>query len=715
MTKTLLTILFAACTFATHAFSPVPLPASATAENGCFTLDRHCAITAETVQLQMLAEYLAEYIPTGLSGSEGKYINLRTDDSLPEEGYALLVAPQGITITGGGYGGVFNGIQTLLQMLPAEVYSKRLTLPVDIACTRVDDAPRFSYRGFSLDVARTWMDAARVKRYIDLLSYHKINKLHFHISDDEGWRIEIKSHPEFAQTGGFRGGDSPVAAVYGCYDRKYGGYYTQDEIRSIVRYAAARNIEIIPEIDLPGHSLTAARLHPEILCNYTPDTSASAGYDTRHTWCVAREENYELLSNILGEICELFPSHHIHIGGDEVDMSQWERCPDCRRLMQSRGMHKCEELEACFINRIIEILDSHGKSAAVWNEAAATGELARDARVHGWSSAEDCRRAAALGYSTVVMPGQYFYFDMRQSPSEEGHNWAGIFDVRKTYSFDLHEQGFTDEQIERIAGFEGAFFSETYLMNDPESPDYTDSKLFPRVCALSELAWCGKTGEWSHFYSRLIDKHYDRMSAMGIAFRLFTPEVTYADGAFTAKVDDGSHVYYRKDGDKKEHLLDGELRTASPQLYSFVSRRGRGVSNETGDKSRYRRLYPAFKLTSTMPESSRAPLSRVEKYAGIARSLRTCHDGDSLLYTFEQPFSCRSLLIRTGYEHVCKNIMTAGYVETSSDGINFTCAATLQNGFAEIMPKGRIKAVRVVCTQTGNASTFVVIQPPVIR
>ena len=269
-----------------------------------------------------LAAYLREYINVETASdsmSADDAIVLTTDPTLGREAYTLAVKPQRIEITGGDYGGVFNGIQALLRLLPPKVYAKACPLPVEVACTRIDDAPRFAYRGMMLDVARTWIGVDGVKRYIDLLSYHGINKLHLHLSDDEGWRIEIRSHPELTEIGGFRGGDSPVRPVYGKWDEKYGGFYTQDEMRGLIRYAAVRNIEIIPEIDLPGHSRNIASVHPEIRCNYPPDTLSTNGYDYRSAWCVAREENYALLADILGELCALFPSEYIHVGGDEVD------------------------------------------------------------------------------------------------------------------------------------------------------------------------------------------------------------------------------------------------------------------------------------------------------------------------------------------------------------------------------------------------------------
>ncbi len=287
----------------------IPTPRSDTPAPGRFVLD-DTTVLSYADELAPLAGYLLQYLPltSGRNVSPTRRcIALSLDDTLPAEGYRLTIREERIELAGGTGGGAFYAVQSLLQLLPAEVYAGRCPLPVELDCRTIADAPAYAYRGMHLDVARTWMEGERLKRMIDLLAYHKINKLHLHLADDEGWRIEILSHPELAAIGGFRGGDSPVAPVYGKWGEKYGGYYTQAEMREIIRYAARRNIEIIPEIDLPGHSRTVARIHPEILCRYTPDTTPTGGYDTRSAWCVAREENYALLEDILDEICRLFP------------------------------------------------------------------------------------------------------------------------------------------------------------------------------------------------------------------------------------------------------------------------------------------------------------------------------------------------------------------------------------------------------------------------
>ena len=262
-----------------------------------------------------VAMYLIDYIPfkhilCSDKPMQGDVV-LDINRLLDEEEYRLTIDKHSIKVEGGGYGGVFNGVQTLLQLLPSEVYAHTAKFPMTVEHCRITDKPKFAYRGMMLDVARTWIEAPRVKRYIDLLAYHKINKLHFHLSDDEGWRVELKSHPEFATIGGFRGGDSPVHPRYAKFDERWGGYYTQNELRDIVRYAAQRNIEVIPEIDMPGHSRGICAIKPEILCNFTPDTARTNGLDIRNVWCASKESNYRIIEDIVAELSKIFTSEYI--------------------------------------------------------------------------------------------------------------------------------------------------------------------------------------------------------------------------------------------------------------------------------------------------------------------------------------------------------------------------------------------------------------------
>lgn len=688
--------------------------------NGVFTILTTTKIT-HYPELRSLAKYLAEFLPLSVreyNGESDGNIVLRLNKNLAEEEYRLSVTAEGIVVEGGAYGGAFNGVETLLQLLPAKVYSGAMTLPVMVGCCEIEDAPRFGYRGFMLDVSRTWMTADEVKRFIAVMAHHKINKLHFHLTDDEGWRVEILSHPELAEVGGFRGGDSPVAAIYGKWGERYGGYYTQQELRDIVEYAAVRNVEIIPEIDLPGHSRDMARVMPEVLCNYEPSLSASAGYDRRNVLCAAKESNYALLKDVLSEISEIFPSKYIHIGGDEVGFSQWMECPDCKALMESKGITDGEGLQALFMGRLAEIVEGLGKIPCVWNEAVAGGKFTRTSKVYGWESIAAARKAAADGYPTVVMPGQFFYFDMRQSQREEGHIWAAIFDARKCYSFDFAGQGFTDGEMQNVQGVEASFFSEAYLAHRDDDPDYLYYMTYPRICALSEIGWRGDGRVWDDFYGRLTAGHYSRLAAMGVGFRLFPPKVSYADGVLTASTDDRSRIYYTVVGEDEgmEHEYTGPIATDKPQLYSFRSRFGEAVSPEEGVKARFRMAQPAVTVTSSIPSSTRYPYTNVEAYDGrIAYTGRTCMKDDWILYTFDEPVRCRRMEIRTGYIQLRRCIFEQGYVEVSEDGKTFRRIGDLESGIGVIdAPDYAIKAVRIVSTKDGNGEAFVTLQSPLV-
>jgi len=685
-------------------------------------LPTRCVITAATrvdspPALTPLAEYITDYLPVGTAEpyKHTNSIRLTFDTTLSSEAFRLEVRPSGVDIAGADYGGIFNGIQALFRLMPSEIYAKQRPERIELTDTILIDRPRFAYRGMMLDVARTWQGPDAVRRFIDLLAYHRINKLHLHLADDEGWRIEIKSHPELTEIGGFRGGDSPVRAVYGKWNEKYGGYFTQAEIRELIDYAAVRNIEIIPEIDLPGHSRNIASIHPEIRCNYPPDTVSTNGYDYRSAWCVAREENYALLSNILGEICELFPSKYIHIGGDEVDFSQWKRCPDCQRLMHRKGMTAPSELEDYFMNRLTEMLAAHGKHPGVWNEAAASGEFTHDCLVYGWQHVKANLDATEKGYRTVVMPGEYFYFDMRQTPQEDGHDWAAIFDAKKVYGFDFAKLGFTEEQMQHVVGLEGTFFSEAYVSHHPEQPDYLDYMCFPRACALARIAWRGNDEGWDAFYRELVDEHYDRMAAMGIRFRLFPPKITYRDGVFTAATDDGSQIYYIKEGSDDEHRYKRPLHTDQPHLYRFFTRYRTARSPYVADKSYHRTIVPAFTLTTSMGESSSTPYSNAEKYKGLSRTRRACRQQDWIRYDFANAVRCREMYLQTGNRQLPKTIVTTGYAEVSYDGERFERAGELEKGSITLHPNRPIKSVRIVSTCNDNGTPYVTIQPPRIK
>ncbi|MBP3383625.1 MAG: beta-N-acetylhexosaminidase [Tidjanibacter sp.] len=659
----LVATLFAVCgVWVADASKPsldvIPLPRSVEQTEGqFFRFDDNTTVYCSVPQLR---RYLGDYLPTYSWRSLRSRVEVRINPSLgvPKEGYVLSVTPERVVVEGADYAGTFYGVQTLLQMFPAEVYEGGFRSPCSIPCVKITDWPEYPYRGQHLDVARTFVPIEGVKEFVDHLSRYKINRLHLHLTDDQGWRVEIKSHPELTSIGAWRGGDSPIWAVYGSFEEKYGGFYTQAELRDLVAYAAERAVTVIPEIDLPGHSLAVGKVYPEVLCPVERDNTAAAGYDRRNVWCVSREENYALLDDIFRELADVFPSEWVHIGGDEVNMRQWKECPHCSALYNQKGFTSYAQLEAHFLNRVVEIVGRYGKLPVVWNEAINGGNLTKDALVCGWDGIKPCHKATAEGYRTVIMTAQWFYFDMRQSAHEWGHNWAGIVTAEKCYSIDLIEQGFSEAQMAVVEGFEGAFWSEIHLAAKPHFENYVEYMTFPRVCAVAEVGWTPQDRrEWSDFSVRLV-AHGERMEAMGISYRREAPQ--------------------------------------PPQ--------GRQIT-------------PKMTVTTSLPMSKSEALGKLSAYANDwgYTSKRTCKNGDWVLYEFADAIDDVEVELTTGYRHVVRGMFPTGVVEVSANGIDFRHIADLYNGSATIHITRPVKAIRLRSTATGNGDSFVFLQHPLIR
>ena len=682
-------------------------------EEGEFEINKATALVFDA-EVEGVANYLLEYLPLEQKGAaEKNYIRLAVDNDLEEEAYELEVSSEGITIEGGSYGGVFNGVQSLLQMIPA-TYAKGVKLPLEVGCAEIKDSPRFAYRGLLLDVARTFIPAERVKRYIDLMAYHKMNKLHFHLIDDEGWRIEIKSHPEFALEAGFRGGDAKVWPRYAKFDEKWGGYYTHEELRDIVAYAAQRNIEVIPEIDVPGHSRALAQICPDILCNYTPDKEKWQGRDLRNAWCVSKEQNFALIDDIIREVADIFPSPYIHIGGDEVALALgfhiWSKCPDCQRMMRKNGFTSYMQLQDIFTERVVAILDRYGKKPAVWNESIEGGRLDKSTRVHAWLSLKHCKECLDKGYRTIIMPGHFFYLDSRQSAHEPGHKWAGHFDAKKVSSFDFVSQGFTPENMKFVEGVSAAFWSENYIKYNPESNDYLDYMLFPRMCVIAEMGWCSERRSWDDMHKVLSVAHYDRLSNMGVVYRLESPSVEVKDGKIVAKAEEGQRLYYTDKFTGKTRRYTSPLDASLASRVAFRSEYRTGHSADTALKAYYEGEKPAVAVTTSFELNKRYTLADVEAYKSV-RSSSALAAGEWIEYRFVEPVECLRMTFATGHPHLHRCIWEFAYAEVSYDGENFENVGRLVNGAISIEPKDKIVALRVTTDGLSDAEPMTIIEP----
>ena len=699
----------------------IPQPASLVKGDGRFKINEHTAILCGK-GTEKIAEYLRIYLPLERSkGQKSNSIRLIIDEKLGKEEYSLSIDKGGIEICGGDYGGVFNGVQSLLQILPHAIYTKSAQLPMEVSYIKVKDAPQYQYRGFLLDVARTFQPVHEVKRVIDYMAYCKLNKLHFHLVDNPAWRIEIKKYPEFAKIGGFRGGDSKLHPIYSRFNQKYGGYYTQEELRDIVAYAAVRNIEVIPEIDMPGHSKALGVVHPAILCNYTPDVSQTNGIDTRNVWCVAKESNYALIEDIIKELVDIFPSQYIHIGGDEVNVSLWKPCPDCQKLMKEKGLKDGHQLEQHFINRVSDILTKYNRKSMVWDEAVEGGLLDKSTLVCGWRNRGlGWETSTKNGYQTIVMPSNTFYLDKRQSPNERGHRSKAGVSLKTICDFSIDNKTFTAEQCSHIAGIEGAFWSEIYLANINQNghfSDYIEYMIFPRIFAVSELSWSKNRRSYDEMTMLLNSSFYHKLRSMSATFRLESPMVKIENGKIHVTVNDGSKIYYKDVRNNKWFEYRTPLDAKLAPFVTFQSRLMTGYSNDVGAPAFYVSKRPKLTLTSSMPFHAKRNAELCASYKDAAYTTRCAKEGDWFEFRFEQPLSASYIQIRNGYEHLHRCLIYKGHIEVCYDGNTFVNVGKLYNGMYTLRPKKnqQIYAIRLVADHISDAEDKVIIQPLVIK
>ena len=486
-------------------------------------------------------------------------IRFVTDESLPAEGYELNVDGEGIEVRASQFPGFLYALQSLGQLLPAAVYGTETAPDAawEVPCVKIADAPRFAYRGMHLEV----------KRYIDVMAIHKLNTLHWHLTDDQGWRIEIKRYPELTAVGSIRKA-TVVRKEWGTYDgTPYGGFYTQDEIRDVVKYAADRGVTVIPEIDLPGHMLAALTAYPELGCTGGP-------YEVWGRWgvaddvlCPGREKTFEFLEGVLTEVMELFPSEYIHIGGDECPKVRWEKCPRCQAKIRQLGLkddgeHTAEHyLQSYVTDRIGKFLAQHGRRIIGWDEIL-EGRAPSDAVVMSWRGSEGGIAAAKLGHDVIMTPNSHFYFDYYQSLDTDAEPFGigGYIPMEQVYSYDPAFPELTPEQQKHILGVQANLWTE-YVLSD----EHLEYMLLPRLAALSEVQWClPETKDWNRFIGSFrMDEIYSQMG-YEFAKHIFGVTASYAVDpekggvVMTLTTQGGAPIRY---------TLDGSDPTASSPLY----------------------------------------------------------------------------------------------------------------------------------------------------
>lgn len=478
-------------------YQVVPLPDQIVMQKGKpFVLDKNTVIIADNDgAMTRNAQFLQEYIRTNTgievqtaTAKTKNAITLRVDQTVPsKEGYRVSISQKGISISGATPAGVFYGIQMLRKALPCDSVREQVILPA----ADITDSPRFGYRGMHLDVARHFFDIDFVKEYIDLLAMHNMNVLHFHLTDDQGWRIEIKRYPKLTEIGAYRSGT--VLGRNSSVDdhTRYGGYYTQEQLRDIVKYAQERHITVIPEIEMPGHTLAILASYPELGCTGGP-------YEVGHFWgiysdilCAGKEETFAFMEGVLDEVMDIFPSKYIHIGGDEAPKTKWEKCPLCQKRIEeeqikSDGKVSAEDLlQGYFTRRINKYLTQHGRRLIGWDEIADFG-IDTTATIMSWQGSEPGIKAAAKGFDVIMAPSDYAYFDKYQIEDDyfEPKLIGGCLTVEKVYNYEPLSDTAAPQDASHILGVQANLWTEYIPIKE-----LAEYQVLPRMAALAEVQW----------------------------------------------------------------------------------------------------------------------------------------------------------------------------------------------------------------------------------
>jgi hexosaminidase len=515
----------------------IPLPQKMECREGAFKLQPKTPIRTDAAA-RATGNYLAERLgkstgyslkvatTTGPQPIKGAIL-LTTKGAKPElgaEGYELTVTPDSVIVRASKSAGLFYGVQTLLQLLPPEVLSAKPLTNIDwqVPCIQIEDQPRFKWRGLLLDVARHFLTKAEVKQLLDEMAMQKINTLQMHLTDDQGWRVEIKRYPQLTEIGAWRkeagfGLEPKASTTYGP-DGRYGGYYTQDDIREIVAYARGRHITVVPEIEMPGHASAALSAFPELSCSGGPYTPDVQGGVFAGVYCAGKDETFEFLQNVLAEVRLLFPGTYIHIGGDEVPKKNWKNCFRCQARMKQEGLKDEHELQSYFIRRIEKFINAQGRTLIGWSEIR-EGGLAKNAVVMDWIGG--AVEAASAGHDVVMSPTKFCYLDYYQSTNHatEPKAIGGYVPLSKVYLFEPLPEKLDSQFQSHIIGAQGNLWTE-YIPNFKQA----QYMVFPRLSALAEVTWSPRASRNWEDFNRRLPTQLRRFDQFGVNYRKGTPE-----------------------------------------------------------------------------------------------------------------------------------------------------------------------------------------------
>ncbi|GAB3637730.1 family 20 glycosylhydrolase [Hymenobacter arcticus] len=510
-------------------------------------------------------------------------------DTLGTEGYTLSVQPARVVLAARQPQGLYLGTQTIRQLLPAQ-----RTAGASLPAVEVADKPRYSWRGMHLDVSRHFFPVEFVKQYIDYLALHKMNTFHWHLTDDQGWRIEIKKYPKLTTVGGFREGT--LIGHYGAkvpeYDNvRYGGFYTQEQVKEVVKYAQDRYITVVPEIEMPGHALAALTAYPELSCTGGPFKVGQTWGVYDDIFCAGNEQTFAFLQDVLTEVMPLFPSKIVHIGGDEAPKTRWKVCPKCQARIKTEHLKDEHELQSYFVQRMEKFVNTKGKTIIGWDEIL-EGGLAPNAAVMSWRGMEGGTAAAKQKHQVVMTPGEFVYFDHYQGdPSQEPLSIGGYLPLAKVYAFEPTPPELNAEERKYILGAQANLWTE-YI----PTTQYVEYMVLPRMSALAEVLWTPASQKnWESFKVRM-QPQYQRFAALGANYAKSAFNVREQFVTDTTKGGDVVSLLLDATGPQITYTLDGTAPTSASTAYNgpFTLTKSATVKAASFENGQ-----PAGKLTST--------------------------------------------------------------------------------------------------------------------
>ncbi len=579
----------------------IPKPQSIELKTGTFKIDKNTTIYFEP-EFEIAGNFLNEYLRNGASfqlknssKKEAKIV-IERDDSHPSQGYLLDISDSKISIKAGDSGGAFYAIQTLRQLLPTELEqnNREKNSSFLIPQLTILDFPKFQYRGMHLDVSRHFFDTEFVKKYIANLAMLKMNKFHWHLTDDQGWRVEIKKYPELTSKGAFR--EETLIGHYNDTPQKfdgtrYGGFYTQEEIKEVVAFAAKHNITIIPEIEMPGHAQAAISTYPELGCTGEQIPVATTWGVFEAVFC-PKEETFNFLENVLSEIIPLFPGEYIHIGGDEAPKIQWKNCAHCQQLIKAENLKDEHGLQSYFIQRIEKFVNSKGKKIIGWDEIL-EGGLAPNATVMSWRGMQGGIDAAKQKHNVIMTPNSHAYFDYYQSdkPSEP-LAIGGFISLKKVYSFNPIPKELNTVEAKYILGAQANLWTE-YIPNEQQA----EYMVFPRILAMSEVTWNGASEnadrDYPEFLSR-VENFMKRLDVLKINYANHLYEIEGKILKENGKVfyqlttpSNGKEIRFTLNDSKSEVYSNPILIKENSKITAHVFKNGEKVGSDFSEEIKY--------------------------------------------------------------------------------------------------------------------------------